>query len=236
MTNYDCVVEQQEVGEYTVKVLLDMDPREPFDCDMPPTWGIDLSNHRDYRSPTYGEPMPISMGVAMDPEPEDKWDRMQFFKNYYVLPVYLYDHGGRTVYTSGFDCPWDSGMAGFVYIQKRAFWKEWGLKKSMKAAEKAVAAEEFLRGTVEELDYHMTGQVYGYVVEDEYGEEADSCWGFVGESDYCMEEGVFAAQGCARYYRKRRLSFIRDMVRNRVPLEKRQHLLEMGAAHAAQRY
>ena len=34
--------------------------------------------------------------------------RESFLKEYIALPVYLYDHGGITISTSPFSCPWDT--------------------------------------------------------------------------------------------------------------------------------
>lgn len=32
-----------------------------------------------------------------------------------ILPLYLYDHSGITMNTTGFSCPWDSGRVGFIF-------------------------------------------------------------------------------------------------------------------------
>ena len=40
--------------------------------------------------------------------------RESFLKEYIALPVYLYDHGGITISTSPFSCPWDSGFFGII--------------------------------------------------------------------------------------------------------------------------
>ena len=38
------------------------------------------------------------------------------------------------------------------------------------------------------MSLYLTGEVYGYEIEDPDGEEdGDSCWGFYG-FDYCMQE------------------------------------------------
>lgn len=168
-------IETEQVENYTVNVFQDdTGIMEPFDCDMPKTWGIDLSNHRDYKSPTYGEACPADMeDLMMDLSIE----------GYTVLPVFLYSHSGRTVSTSPFSCTWDSGCAGVAYISNAEAEKE-GIPDP----------EEYLKNTVKELDYHMTGQLYGYVIEDENGENIDSCWGFVGDSDYCLVEGKAVAE------------------------------------------
>ena len=36
----------------------------------------------------------------------------------YILPLYLYDHGGITMKTSPFSCGWDSGQVGFIFVEK----------------------------------------------------------------------------------------------------------------------
>lgn len=48
--------------------------------------------------------------------------RDSFLKQYVALPVYLYEHGGATIATSPFSCPWDSGfLASSPFL-----WKEYG--------------------------------------------------------------------------------------------------------------
>ena len=94
------------------------------------------------------------------------------------LPIYMYDHSGITINTTGFSCPWDSGQLGFIYITKEKVRKEYGWKViSKKRLEKI---KEYLRGEVETYDDFITGSVYGYEVKDAKGEEVDSCWGFFG--------------------------------------------------------
>lgn len=61
-----------------------------------------------------------------------------------------------------------------------------------------------LKAEVGEYSQWATGNVYGYRVVDEDGEEQDSCWGFIGEDgdygEYAMEEGVSAAVWCVEKY------------------------------------
>lgn len=45
----------------------------------------------------------------------------------------------------------------------------------------------------EEWNTYLSGDVYGFVVEDSEGEELHSCWGFYG-LDYCIEEARSAAE------------------------------------------
>ena len=111
-----------------------------------------------------------------------------------ILPLYLYDHGGITMRCSAFSCPWDSGQVGYVYVDREKVLKEYSAKALTKAVrEKATAC---LKQEVATYDEYLTGQVYGYVVEDEEGEHVDSCWGFYG-LDYCREEATGAADYAA---------------------------------------
>lgn len=47
-------------------------------------------------------------------------------KKFIILPLYLYDHGGITISTRPFSCPWDSGQVGYIYASKDKFRKETG--------------------------------------------------------------------------------------------------------------
>jgi len=42
------------------------------------------------------------------------------------LPLYLYDHSGITMNTTGFSCPWDSGQVGWIWATKKTFREETG--------------------------------------------------------------------------------------------------------------
>ena len=104
-----------------------------------------------------------------------------------ILPMYMYDHSGITVNTTGFSCPWDSGQIGFIYVSREKLMKEYKVKKVSAALKKKVAG--YLKGEVETYDQWLTGDVYGFKVYKEakcdkcghVGEEKeDSCWGFYG--------------------------------------------------------
>jgi hypothetical protein len=112
-----------------------------------------------------------------------------------ILPLYLYDHSGITMNTTGFSCNWDSGRVGFIFISKQKMLQEYGGKIVTQKLKDRV--EGYLKGEVETYDQYLTGDVYGYKVFKvdtcdkgcEHEEELDSCWGFYGEED-CMKEGV----------------------------------------------
>lgn len=104
-----------------------------------------------------------------------------------ILPLYLYDHSGITMRCSAFACPWDSGQVGYIYMDRDDILREFGGKRVSKR--KRERAEALLRSEVEEYDQYLTGDVYGVIVEDEDGEEVDSCWGFYG-LDYAKEQAA----------------------------------------------
>lgn len=111
------------------------------------------------------------------------WDEMaeQIRKDYKpvtMLPLYLYDHSGITISTSPFSCPWDSGQIGFILISRETALKENFSKRINKKIKSW--AERYVKASVEEYDQYLTGDIYGYVIKDENGEETDSCWGFYG--------------------------------------------------------
>lgn len=128
-------------------------------------------------------------------------------QHFTILPLYLYDHSGITMSTGAFSCPWDSGQVGFIYASLKDVLKEksltagsWNTKVSWQSNKQAPEtitirqyAERVLKQEVETYDEFLTGQVYGYVVEDENGEHLDSCWGFFG-LDYCKEQAREVAE------------------------------------------
>jgi hypothetical protein len=109
-----------------------------------------------------------------------------------VLPVYMYDHSGTTINTTGFSCPWDSGQIGIIYISRRDAVKEWGKKLCTQTV--AEQARKCLKAEIETLDQYITGCVYGYCAYNPDGQQTDSCWGFYGSIEECLAEGVSAVK------------------------------------------
>ncbi len=101
-------------------------------------------------------------------------------KNVIFLPLTLYDHSGLSMRTGLSGWRWDSGQVGYIYVTKKKLEKEFGWKKLTKKRIKKV--EQILEKEVEIYSYYLEGAVYGYVIEDEDGNEIDdgSCWGFFG--------------------------------------------------------
>jgi len=98
-----------------------------------------------------------------------------------ALPLFLYDHSGLTISTSAFSCPWDSGQIGYIHISHEKIIKEYG-DASPETLEKV---KKYLWGEVETFDAYLTGQIYGYQVEEGgIGESEDSCYGYYGDDGF----------------------------------------------------
>jgi len=95
-----------------------------------------------------------------------------------ILPLYLYDHSGITINTTGFSCNFDSGQVGFIFIDQAGcdlvgYDEDW-LKTGYNGKTGTEALEEVMRSDVEIYDNYISGQVYSFEVCDE------SCGGFFG--------------------------------------------------------
>jgi hypothetical protein len=110
-------------------------------------------------------------------------------KNNIILPLYLYDHSGITINTTGFSCGWDSGQVGFIIADRDQVLKCMGWKKITKARKEKLY--KYLLGEAETYDQFITGDVWGYQITNEEGEEVDACWGYFGR-EYCEKEGQSA--------------------------------------------
>jgi len=173
-------------GNYRIRVMADDQPESPREWDNLGTMVCwhgrynlgDVNGAREYESP---EAALKEIGDAI------------------ILPLYLYDHSGITMNTTGFSCPWDSGQVGFIYVTLDKVRKEYGWKKITKKRREQI--EKYLTGEVETYDTYLRGDVYGFNItrNDEDGEEVDidSCWGFYGYDDPYMTEEVI--KGAIRY-------------------------------------
>ena len=104
-------------------------------------------------------------------------------KHYCILPIYLYDHSGLTINTTGFSCPWDSSQVGWIYASHVEISNEYNTLFTDRLAEKAIVR---LKGEVESYDHYLRGDCYRYTLYQD-NEEIDSCGGFIGPPDELQE-------------------------------------------------
>ena len=115
------------------------------------------------------------------------------------LPVYMYDHSGITINTTGFSCPWDSGLFGYYIVDKDKVRYEYSVKRiSKKLKEKC---EKILKNEIQLWDDYCTGNVFSYSVQDNDGNVIDSCSGYYGNS------GIAQAINEAKHFIDYRTSF-----------------------------
>lgn len=158
----------------TVKILVDEDATSPREWD---NLGTMLCLHRRY---SLGDKHQLTVDEILELVQSD---------DVIALPLYLYDHSGITMSTSNgrwpFNCRWDSGQVGYIHVSKEEVQEEYSWKRiSPKRREQIL---HLLRTEVETYDQYLRGDVYGYVIEDEDGEEIESCWGYFG-IEYLKEE------------------------------------------------
>lgn len=179
-------IERKQVGKYTVKVVQDTDPESPRDWD---NLGTMICWHSRYLlgDESRGKHTSQVYGTPNDFRRSDEYRNAAV-----ILPLYLYDHSGITMSCAPFSCPWDSGQIGYIYVTKDKVRAEYSVKRISKKTLALVT--KCLQQEVTTYDEFLTGQVYGYVVEDENGEHIDSCFGFYGGVAYAMSEGVDAAK------------------------------------------
>jgi hypothetical protein len=103
-----------------------------------------------------------------------------------TIPIYAYVHGGIRLNTKPFNCPWDSGQAGFISLNRKQFLENMGYKRM--SAKRLEEAKKQLLSELETYFQYIHGEIYGYIITDDEGEQVDSCWGFYGK-EYCKKEG-----------------------------------------------
>lgn len=104
----------------------------------------------------------------------DPMDYGYAIDGYLMMPLYLYDHGGITMNTTGFSCGWDSGQVGVIYVSHDKIAEEYGDT----SPESIAKAKKCLKSEVEVYDLYIRGNVFGFIIEGDEADE-DSCWGFL---------------------------------------------------------
>lgn len=199
---------------YKIKVHQDEDPESPREWDNVGTmvcWHNryklgDEQPKEDYRE--WLEGLAFGFDETLEARLEELYEKMcpsigdtttPYYKkereeinkaideNCTMLPLYLYDHGGITMRTGPFGCPWDSGQVGVIYVTNERAKAEYG-----DYSQEAVI--KHLEGEVKVYDDYLTGQVYGYVIKDANDEEVESCWGYYGYADGFSDDGYMLGE------------------------------------------
>ena len=168
----------------TVKVVQDPDAESPRQYE---NWGVMACWHNRYK---LGDVQPRQSG--------EEWlaDLENVPPGSVILPLYLYDHSGITMSTGKFSCPWDSGQVGWIVATPERMRKMGGWK--LITAKRRALVESYLKQEVSTYDDFLTGNVWGYVIEQMHDcsecsakvhdtEDEDSCWGFIGSDKSTLD-------------------------------------------------
>jgi hypothetical protein len=104
-------------------------------------------------------------------ERDEELIREFFGHDVIFLPVFKFEHSGVIFNTSGFNCPWDSGQAGYIIADPEKVTEFGGTVEDI---------EKTLRVEVEEYSSYANGDAYGFIEYDANGIEINSGWGFLG--------------------------------------------------------
>lgn len=196
------VSREERIGSIRLRIIADTDASNPrIDFDHPGT--ILCCDHRRYSlgdkeahadvaalvraSRDYRPGWDEDDGQALDfTDGPDLWTAVQRCGDIVALPCYLFDHGGITMATAPFSCPWDSGQVGFICMSKAAI-LDTVLKPESSRFTTALKAKarDLLRAEVEEYDQFLRGDIWGYVVDHANGgdlpdSDDSACWGLFG--------------------------------------------------------
>lgn len=101
-----------------------------------------------------------------------------------ILPVYGYSHGEMRYATTPFSCPWDSGFAGFIFVDYDTIKEEYGCKNVTKGV--IFKVKEVLREEVKAYDQWVNDPTMMVTTYDKKGEMIEGMGGFY-EIENAME-------------------------------------------------
>lgn len=111
-----------------------------------------------------------------------------------VLPLFLYDHSGITMNTTGYSCRWDSGQVGFIAWSREAR-QEWHGESWIHDGKQRKEKDlEVMRNIVREYDQYLTGDVFIVTIYDLDGNELQS-EGNVFGYEYAVKNALSEAFG-----------------------------------------
>lgn len=136
-----------------------------------------------------------------------------------IKPYRLYDHSGLTVSTGSsypFNCRWDSMGIGFVFIPHTYLEEHLGGVNE----ESIKTAEGYIEGDVKTFDEYLTGEVYGYNVDDYSG---DSCWGYYGRDGIkqAIEEAKSSIDHQIDKEIKDHCAYLKKAIKGKIPINYR---------------
>ncbi len=199
--------------KHTILIEQDIDPmnpREEFCC-----LGEMICFHKRYN---------LGDKHNLNSDNFNGWDELEEYienelNGYIILPVYMYDHSGMTINTTGFSCGWDSGQIGFIYVTAKKIRENYGVKRISAKLKQDITG--YLKNEIQTYDQFLTGDVWSYSITDNNSDNIiDTCYGFFGQ-EYCENEAKSAVDWIVKDNLLKRINQVKTWIKNRVPLENR---------------
>lgn len=205
------LIEVKEYRNVPIKIYRDLSPTNPRNFDnlgiMACSWGKRKLGDREINRKDY-----LNWG-------EVKTDIVNNNNVAEIYPLHAYEHGLTRIKIGSFGgrlpqghVRFDSAKVGFIYTTQERV-NEMGVDNDR--------VGQILRREVDIYDNYLSGQVYGFVVDD----TGEGRWGFYGgnhEDSGLMEEARRLVDDHVERRRKQRQRKLRALIDNDVPLQKRE--------------
>ncbi|MDR1501805.1 MAG: hypothetical protein LBT43_05055 [Prevotella sp.] len=206
--NYQDIVSTTAYREYTINIH-----REEY-AESPRTFyenlGVIYTAHRNYQPEKdfyehfgHDEVFDKEFGIFTK----------SFLKEYIALSVYLYDHSGLSVNTTGFSCRWDTSRFGIIAVPVEKVLKDFNWKRI--TASRRMKIEAYLKEEIGIYNSYLHNEVYGYTITSENtGGEIGCCSGYYGdqEIEYIIKECKADIDAHIRYENKHKIKGLIDSI------------------------
>lgn len=206
------ITNEQKVLKKVQTLVIEHDPDSPVEAREDPAALLTTFVGREHRNYTIGDTQDEPLSAMLEelhnnniiadstyerlvenaPAYFDEEERdfiLKKFNEHYVWTfVYMYDHSGVAFSTGPFNCGWDSGTAGIIFVSNKRIREEFSVKRISPKLRKYI--ETVLVSDIETYNQWVNGEIYAFTVWSHYENEAydegeiiDDCGGFFG-SDY----------------------------------------------------
>lgn len=113
-------------------------------------------------------------GLAFEEEAKEQAEGL-YEPGWRIFPLQAYIHGGVHLSLGGFECPWDSGQVGWVFVKEE---NQWGERDG-----KPITHEQIAQWLVDEWNSYLSGDIWVACILDSDGEVLESLGHIVGMED-----------------------------------------------------